>query len=204
MCRSPQLIAACHVLLRLLMPRHPPCALSSLTFFCMFRIMQAFHRSFSLLKLHYPNLKFHNFRAPRPGALRFLLPCFILFRHCSVFKVQRAAWRRPRFSRYPIAPPSPNAASVFLEGSLLPSAEEGQRSGAGARRQAGVAERSSPRRGGGDERARTAGPLLAKQVLSLLSYTPVMVGPSGLEPPTSRLSVVRSNHLSYGPVRPLN
>ena len=30
-CRSPQLIAACHVLLRLLMPRHPPCALSSLT-----------------------------------------------------------------------------------------------------------------------------------------------------------------------------
>ena len=31
MCRSPKLIAACHVLLRLLMPRHSPCALSSLT-----------------------------------------------------------------------------------------------------------------------------------------------------------------------------
>ena len=30
-CSSPQLIAACHVLLRLLMPRHSPCALSSLT-----------------------------------------------------------------------------------------------------------------------------------------------------------------------------
>ena len=26
-----------------------------------------------------------------------------------------------------------------------------------------------------------------------------MVGPSGLEPPTSRLSVVRSSQLSYGP-----
>ena len=32
MCSSPRLIAACHVLHRLLMPRHSPCALSSLTF----------------------------------------------------------------------------------------------------------------------------------------------------------------------------
>ena len=31
MCSSPKLFAACHDLLRLLMPRHPPCALSSLT-----------------------------------------------------------------------------------------------------------------------------------------------------------------------------
>ena len=32
MCSSPWLIAACHDLLRLLMPRHSPCALISLTF----------------------------------------------------------------------------------------------------------------------------------------------------------------------------
>ena len=32
-CSSPRLIAACHVLRRLLMPRHSPCALFSLTFF---------------------------------------------------------------------------------------------------------------------------------------------------------------------------
>ena len=32
-CSSPQLIAACRVLLRLLMPRHSPCALISLNFF---------------------------------------------------------------------------------------------------------------------------------------------------------------------------
>ena len=59
---------------------------------------------------------------------------------------------------------------------------------------------------GGDKRDRTAGLLLARQALSQLSYTPVIesrflvVGPSGLEPPTSRLSVVRSSQLSYGPV----
>ena len=54
---------------------------------------------------------------------------------------------------------------------------------------------------GGDNRIRTDDPLLAKQVLSQLSYTPEIevVGPSGLEPPTSRLSVVRSSQLSYGP-----
>ena len=55
---------------------------------------------------------------------------------------------------------------------------------------------------GGDKRNRTAGLLLARQALSQLSYTPSLevVGPSGLEPPTSRLSVVRSSQLSYGPV----
>ena len=30
-CSSPRLFAACHVLLRRLVPRHPPCALSRLT-----------------------------------------------------------------------------------------------------------------------------------------------------------------------------
>ena len=33
MCSSPRLFAACHVLRRLLMPRHSPCALCSLTCF---------------------------------------------------------------------------------------------------------------------------------------------------------------------------
>ena len=58
---------------------------------------------------------------------------------------------------------------------------------------------------GGDKRDRTADPLLAKQVLSQLSYTPIdgMVGLSGLEPPTLRLSVVRSSQLSYRPILPI-
>ena len=50
----------------------------------------------------------------------------------------------------------------------------------------------------GDGEIRTHDPLLARQVLSQLSYAPVM-GLSGLEPPTSRLSGVRSNQLSYKP-----
>ena len=70
-CSSPKLIAACHVLLRLLMPRHSPCALSSLT--CVEGT--SFLRSGSLYKnyagstedytkLYLPNLeklKFHIF-----------------------------------------------------------------------------------------------------------------------------------------------
>ncbi len=79
---------------------------------------------------------------------------------------------------------------------------------------------------GGDEENRTPDPLLARQVLSQLSYTPTnslararisshfhqpipkklkaLVGLGGLEPPTSRLSGVRSNQLSYRPSFPLS
>ena len=50
---------------------------------------------------------------------------------------------------------------------------------------------------GGADRDRTGDPLLAKQVLSQLSYSPkrnhVMVGLGRLELPTSPLSGVRSN-----------
>ena len=55
---------------------------------------------------------------------------------------------------------------------------------------------------GGGERDRTDDLLRARQALSQLSYTPnipELVGLGGLEPPTSRLSGVRSNQLSYRP-----
>ena len=42
MCGSPRLIAACHVLLRLSMPRHSPCALISLTVTQIFQICNWF------------------------------------------------------------------------------------------------------------------------------------------------------------------
>ena len=58
----------------------------------------------------------------------------------------------------------------------------------------------------GDEGIRTPDPLLARQVLSQLSYTPkrvlssFLMGLRRLELPTSRLSGVRSNRLSYKPL----
>ena len=60
-------------------------------------------------------------------------------------------------------------------------------------------------RSGGADRDRTGDPLLAKQVLSQLSYSPTngtaaeMVGLGRVELPTSPLSGVRSNQLSYRP-----
>ncbi len=49
-------------------------------------------------------------------------------------------------------------------------------------------------------RDRTADLLDANQALSQLSYSPVMVGLGRLELPTSPLSGVRSNQLSYRPI----
>ena len=65
----------------------------------------------------------------------------------------------------------------------------------------------------GASRVRTGDPLLAKQMRYQLRYSPASstkkaavkplscseVGPGGLEPPTSSLSGMRSNQLSYGP-----
>ena len=53
-CSSPRLIAACHVLRRLLMPRHSPCALSSLT---LSPLSQRLVREFLVLFENYAGLQ---------------------------------------------------------------------------------------------------------------------------------------------------
>ena len=83
MCRSPKLIAACHVLRRLLMPRHSPCALYSLIYYhSCFSNYAGIHfgsfrncNCFTLLK------KFHNYKSFRFASL---LPCNIF----SLFSFQ--------------------------------------------------------------------------------------------------------------------
>ena len=108
-CSSPKLIAACHVLHRLLMPRHSPCALISFTssknpalrstrlatdFLCArsFALVllnyAGFNRS-SYSKLYLPFLKVSTIALLKcdPFESRPLLPCFLLSL-CSVFKVQ--------------------------------------------------------------------------------------------------------------------
>ncbi|GEM_PF-758347 len=139
-CDYPGLIAAYHALHRLLVPRHPPYTLSSLTPLC-FGETEWIPDRYSVVKERIPPWAEYRFRALHPRETR-----------------------------------------------------------------------------GGDERNRTADPLLAKQVLSRLSYIPTtqfrnadcgirnphsafyipqwVVGLPGIEPGTSRLSSVRSSQLS--------
>ena len=89
-CSSPQLIAACHDLHRLLMPRHSPCALISLTF-----VKQPFSCSLGSIRIMQASVRFHcSLCYPLFDSTNFtLLPlCCLLaiscLLHCSVFKVQ--------------------------------------------------------------------------------------------------------------------
>ena len=166
MCSSPQLIAACHVLRRLPVPRHSPCALCSLTFFS---VLESYGQ---ICKIKVQ----HSCCSSRSTiffiASRYLTICHVfLFTRYSVFKVLRTSFRMLNVIH------------------LFPNEQQSAFFG-------------------GDERNRTTGLLLARQALSHLSYTPPslcprlvwVVGSSGLEPPTSRLSGARSNRLSYEPV----
>ena len=141
------------------MPRHPPCALISLTYS---RIMSCFSTEELFEIVFYP-LNFFNWIS---------LISSLLFRY-SIFKEHLSL------------------SDIWSHQVLF----------------------------GGDEENRTPDPLLARQVLSQLSYTPMVlffkafsivfsfsfvwknvVGLTRLELVTSRLSGVRSNQLSYRPI----
>ena len=129
-CSSPWLIAAYHVFLRLLVPRHSPCALCSLT----------------------------NYACSHDCS--FCYPCFC---NCNFILSFAVSYFVVQFSRY--------------KNELRSSSKHPFRS-----------------------LIMTETSLREDRLLDISKPVGLMVGSSGLEPPTSRLSGVRSNHLSYEPM----
>ena len=93
-CSSPKLIAACHVLHRLLMPRHSPCALISLTYFLLvfaiavLELCRLHIRLFFEIVIVLPLIKkFHNYW------FRYLPLCCLAFFILSLFSFQGAKRR---------------------------------------------------------------------------------------------------------------
>ena len=81
-CNSPQLFAAYRVLLRLPMPRHPPCALISLTFLWTFRSFPGLNYASHRLKL-YEYFRIHWNRSFATLSLKSIWNYF--FPHCIYF-----------------------------------------------------------------------------------------------------------------------
>ena len=88
MCGSPKLIAACHVLHRLLMPRHSPCALISLTYrpFMIAWFSELCRPQIRFIVVCVTLLKVHN---------KTLLPLLLLARNSHCFAVQFSRCRLP-------------------------------------------------------------------------------------------------------------
>ena len=92
MCRSPKLIAACHVLHRLLMPRHSPCALISLTYFLLVFAIAVLELCRLHIRLFFRNCNcFTLLKVPQFIGFAICLSVALLSSYslCSVFKVQK-------------------------------------------------------------------------------------------------------------------
>ena len=148
-CSSPKLIAACHVLRRLLMPRHSPCALYSLTY------SNYLFRSVLLVELC---------RLFTDSKLSLLPSSFQMLFH-NYF-----------LASFKLSPERPLCCLTCLSSYIVQ-----------------FSRCSAPT--SFDVRSQSPVPWALRSSLKA-----VLVGPSGLEPPTLRLSVVRSSQLSYGPI----
>ena len=88
MCSSPRLIAACHVLHRLSMPRHSPCALSSLTYRFLpetLVLLELCRLQIRFIVVCVTHLKSSTIKTLLPLCCLLAISCLL---HCSVFKVQ--------------------------------------------------------------------------------------------------------------------
>ena len=146
-CSSPSLIAAYHVLLRLHAPRHPPCALCSLP-------KEFIHRQTSVTR-HSRTNPSGSHRKPCPN-----------LKHSNI-QLSKSLARR-------LVPPGTFSATfadkTAVDSFSLSPLREGKTEVRRVRRK--TRETSEPEDRGGGEGTRTPDPLLAKQVLCQLSYTP--------------------------------
>ena len=185
---SPTLIAAYHVLHRLCMPRHPPNALTTLDrSHCQCPSAphgSEWHRRLDQL-LETSNGRMRSAYAPW---------CRTPSKGNDGFRNQKATGRtmsslhvfqNTRIRRRAIS-------SSFKQ--VTHRSDDARRAHA-----LGERVRSDDAGNGGAGRDRTDDLKLAKLPLSQLSYGPRLVGPGRFELPTSPLSGVRSNQLSYGP-----
>ena len=149
-CSSPQLFAAYHVLLRLLMPRHSPCALLRLTYMC---------RVISLSRYNTAIIIFHRNTLQLPLTVTYFLN--IIFRF-ALFSFQGSGFHF--FTKMKM---------VGLSGLEPPTSRlSGVRSNRLSYKPIQRLLSFLKKENGGDEENRTPDPLLARQVLSQLSYTP--------------------------------
>jgi hypothetical protein len=185
---SPHLIAACHVLLRLSMPRHPSEALIRLIILTKLAPRGARH---SIDKAEMVTSQ------PRPYCQTmssiFSDPPWKRWRRrvnppFTMSSLRTAPRLKPRLGPQDLVPSDRERTGVLV--SLVPC-------------------RTAPCGARGAGRDRTDDLMLAKHALYRLSYSPIpqgrfgrlswVVGPGRLELPTSRLSGVCSNQLSYRP-----
>ena len=179
-CASPRLIAACHVLHRLPMPRHSPCALITLNSFfyssylkdmCMSYRKSVIFASCNFITLYFSwkDLNLYN------NLISFCL--WFAFSY-SLFNVRflgilMNTYQKILSSKYPfvdIHQPIFLAWWAQVDSNHRPHAYQACALTTWAMSPYRCS-RLSPL--GGDERDRTDDPLLAKQVLSQLSYTPI-------------------------------
>ena len=154
---SPGLNAACHVLHRLLAPRHPPRALCSLTSTqhltrrsvsgVVDRVLQLSRRSdlsIFFTAVIYPVVKVHRRSGSRPALSRSPSESAGLWAQQSERTDQGRSWART---------------SLRASGQVFDL-------------KVGIPSCSRQAKGGGDEETRTPDPLLAKEMLCQLSYVP--------------------------------
>ena len=164
-CHSPQLIAAYHVLLRLPVPRHSPCALVRLTFF---RVLNSsLFENYSFFSFGFSTSAICSFLPKFLCSKNFTSLCFYLF-YRVLFSFQGSTSRLHLFS-------------LMLVGSNGFEPSTSRLSGARSSLLSYEPISTGACLLGGDEEVRTLDLLRARQALSQLSYTPVLSSESPLK-----------------------